>query len=291
MQLYSLDDNNQFVSAAAARKGCDYRCMECGGAVRVRSGLHRRPHFFHKELSAACRLNGKSMAHLQTQLHLAALLPAGETALEWRSDTLARIADVVWFPAKLVFEVQCSFITAQEILERTNDWGQAGFQVIWILHDTRFNKWRLSAAEAALAAIPHYYTNIDNEGEGIIYDQCDRIDGGLRYTEYGPLPVNAAAPRPFYRELAEHAPKEGIPSRIAQRIYSRPIALEGDLLDRWMAEPSHPELQKLWQEELTTAEPVKHPTGLIKKIYTFWQRYVVNSYLALLRVLLEKASR
>lgn len=291
MQLYSLDNNNQFVSAAAAQKGCDYRCMECGGAVRVRSGVHRRPHFFHKELSAPCRLNGKSMVHLQTQLHLAALLPADEAALEWRSDTLARIADVVWFPAKLIFEVQCSFITAQEIRERTNDWALAGFQVIWILHEMRFNKWRLSAAEAALAAIPHYYTNINSEGEGIIYDQCDRIDGGLRFIRYGPLPVNAAAPRPFYREISAHAPEERIPSSVAQRIYSRPIALEGDLLDRWMAEPSHPELQKLWNEELTTTPRLQQPTNIWKKICRFWQRYVINSYLALLRVLLEKASR
>lgn len=291
MQLYSLDDKNQFVSASAAHKGQDYRCMECGGAVRVRSGLHRRPHFFHKELSKACRLNGKSMAHLQVQLHLAALLPAGQAAVEWRSDSLKRIADVAWLPEKLIFEVQCSFITAQEIYQRTKDWGQAGFQVIWILHDARFNKWRLSAAEAALATIPHYYTNIDSEGKGIIYDQCDHIDKGMRFTKCGPLPVNAAQPRPFYPEIAQPLPEEGIPLTIAQRLSRPPIAFKGDLLDLWMVEPCHPELKNVWQKELTIAEPIKQPMGMTNKMYYFWHRYIVNIYLALLRVLLEKASR
>ena len=46
-----------------------------------------------------------------------------------------------------MFEIQCSPITAREIEERNSDYQSLGYQVIWILHDSLYNKGRLTAAE------------------------------------------------------------------------------------------------------------------------------------------------
>ncbi|MGE5196370.1 MAG: competence protein CoiA, partial [Anaerolineae bacterium] len=125
MQLYALEGNTCIIAQEAlAHK--DYRCPECAGIVRARHGPHRRPHFYHMHLSKFCRQRQKSEEHIQTQLFLKKCLPQEEAALEKIYPAIGRIADVAWEREKLVFEIQCSPISAEEVKSRTTDYRSLG---------------------------------------------------------------------------------------------------------------------------------------------------------------------
>ncbi|GEM_PF-3584437 len=180
MQLFALTIENEVVAANDALKKTEYSCMECGKPVRLRGGRHRQDHFYHLRPDPSCKQSQKSMRHLQVQLYLHRLLSDGEVALERRFPTISRIADVVWEDRKLVFEVQCSPITQQEVEARNRDYALLGYQVVWLLHERRFSGKQVSAAEQWLEDHPHYYTNFDEEGRGKIYDQLHLFRDGIR---------------------------------------------------------------------------------------------------------------
>lgn len=170
MQLFALNEHQQVIEAEQAERKKDYACMECSGPVRVRQGEFRRSHFYHFREAPGCRQASKSLEHLQTQFFLKDFLD-GEVVLEKRFHTINRIADVVWEKEKVIFEVQCSPILAQEVMERNRDYASCGYQVVWILHDARYGGRRMTSAEHYLQRSPHYYTDMDAEGVGVIYDR------------------------------------------------------------------------------------------------------------------------
>ncbi len=190
MHLYALDENGHSIEASIASKQYNYKCMECFGPVRVRSGLIRQPHFFHLERPENCRQHGKSLEHLTIQLHLQQALPPGDAILEMRFPSINRIADVAWLSQKLVFEVQCSPISPLEIQERTFQYAKVGYQVVWIFHDQQFNRNRKSGAEGVCRK-PYYYTNMTGEGDGFIYDQMKKKFKGVKY------PIDLSKPKRF----------------------------------------------------------------------------------------------
>lgn len=222
MQLYALDHTEKVISTQDALRSFDYVCVECGHIVRLRKGNFRQPHFFHANPNQACGLHGKSLEHLQVQLYLHALLP--ESHLEYRFPTIQRIADVFWEKEKIVFEVQCSPIRAEEVLARNQHYHQLGLTVVWILHDKRYNKWNHSSAEYALRHAPSYFTNMNKKGQGIIYDQFEYVFEGRRYYKSKPLQVLLNQKfKPL--ELSKHPLRQ-----ILVRLKYWPIAFQGDLL-------------------------------------------------------------
>lgn len=194
MQLYAQDQNGILVLAHNAMPKKNYKCLECESIVRARKGNFRKAHFYHLNAKTACSLQGKSLTHLAIQHYLFDLLPDGEVELEKRFSSINRIADVVWLKHNLIFEVQCSFIDEQEVLSRNRDYASIGYEVIWILHDKRYNKWRHSLAERALENKPHYFTNMNQHGKGMIYDQFEIIQNGLRKIRFASLPVDLSQP-------------------------------------------------------------------------------------------------
>jgi competence protein CoiA len=216
MQLFALNQESQLIGARHADRRADYRCLECGGAMRRRAGPHRQPHFFHMRESASCFLSGKGMVHLQIQCHLWQLLPKGECELEKRFESIGRIADVAWLPKKLIFEVQCAPIHPTEVAARQRDYASLGFHLVWILHDTLYNQRRVSGAELYLDKELHYFSNIDAEGVGEIYDQFDIKKRQRRILRMGRLPVDLSQPK-------ERA--------VTQLRPTWPLHFAGDLLD------------------------------------------------------------
>lgn len=100
------------------------------------------------------------MEHLQVQYYLEELLGEAQCRLEHPFPSINRIADVVWLPKRIIFEVQCSGITAQEVRQRNCDYKSEGYQVVWLLHNRQFNRQRVSAAEMELRNQPHYFTDM-----------------------------------------------------------------------------------------------------------------------------------
>ena len=280
MQLYACDQKNQLIFAGNASKQFDYYCLECRQLVRRRSGLHRRAHFYHLALSSACRLNQKTLAHLQVQWKLQQLLPSGECHLEHRFPDINRIADVYWDAKGIVFEIQCSPISALEIKSRNEDYAKKGIQVVWILHDERYNKKRLTEAELFLRSSPFYFTNIDANGKGIIYDQFDTIQNGYRELRSPSLAIDPTTPMPTSSLMKQ---KAEWPFLLVLRTKEWKTFFPGDLMDICLNSADLPAfLKQAREEELKTELP------FYKNIIN---HLIIRPYNLLFQIILEKACK
>ena len=223
MQIYALDHKSRSVHARAAERGISYTCPECSKEVRMRGGLARQPHFYHL-FATSCFLQGKSLTHLQIQYALQTMLSPEQTLLEHRFPQIGRVADVVWPAQKMVFEVQVSPIQPTEVLARNRDYAKEGYQVVWILHDRRFNRARLTGAEGALRFSPHYFTNINAFGKGFFYDQYAQIHFKRRKRRSQRFPVR-------FKLVLPVNPKQ-LPSHFPDARKRWPFSFEGDLFQQ-----------------------------------------------------------
>lgn len=281
MQLYAFDDNHQLISANHAQKQTNYLCLECMAPVRMRGGAHRQNHFYHVSPNHHCSLQGKSMEHLQVQCHLKKIFPEGECELEFRFPEINRIADVVWTKEKLIFEVQCSPIYAQEVQQRIQNYQSLGYLVIWILHDKTFNQFKASAAEHFLADYPHYFTDINQAGLGVIYDQFSILHKGYRKHVLDPLYVDLSLP---LRQIDFVNSSVRLPKESLKRIEQWPICFKGDLITLSFADEHY--LEKALRREEIIQQKAKKP-GL--KEWLYW--LFVRPYNLLFQMLLEKACK
>lgn len=274
MQLYAFDEIESIISAEHAVKQRDYICFECRGIVRLRSGAHRQKHFYHLKSENSCYLSGKSLTHIQVQMALYKLLP--NCVLEQRFPEINRIADVVWIKEKIIFEVQCSSIKGEEVIERNKNYGSLGYEVVWILHDQRYNRWRVTAAESVLRNCPHYFTNMNEDGEGIIYDQFDIILNGMRHHKQSPLPINVSTP------LRTHGLSWGF-KLTRERFTNWAIRFDGDLTTLLVNDPYIVKAMEV-EKSLT---PKKEPQTWRSIVH----KYLIRPYFILFQILLERACK
>lgn len=209
MQLYALDKSS-LVLASHAIRDYSYICPECHGFVRKRGGERRQTHFYHVRRPASCRQHGKSLAHLQIQLHLKSLIPS----LSLEKKFPHRIADACWNEEKIVFEIQCSHLSLQEAKSRSEDYLNLGYIPVWILHDRRYNRTRLAPAEEYLRS---HMTTFFTDGRSF-YDQFDVCHISRRVFRGPKISVDLTRP--------QKKPIEPIFSR------TWPISFQGDLFHR-----------------------------------------------------------
>lgn len=286
MQLYAIDAKGELINARQALKQTDYQCLECQQIVRLRGGPQRQRHFYHVDPTPFCRQHQKGPVHLQIQSYFFQQLPWGDCQLECAFPSIGRIADVAWFSQKIIFEIQCSPISADEVLARNHDYQQLGWQVVWILHDRRYNQTHLSAAELALRSSPHYFTNMDQLGSGIIYDQFDICDKGLRLKRLSPLPINITEREPLNSFQRHPCPL----ILLKQRMSAWNLSFAGDLLSSFVNSPDIEywnqavKMEKLFY---TSLRPFKwHQLPI-----TIWQWGIAKPYQILFRFLLERSCR
>ncbi len=286
MQLYALNKDNRLVFAGHAQKHHDYACVECQRRIRLRGGLHCQKHFYHIEPNRHCQLSGKGMIHLQIQFYIWHQLPPHECQLEYRFREINRIADVVWIPHHLVFEIQCSPISAEEIERRNRDYQQLGWTVVWILHDQRYNQWRVTAAEHQLRSSLCYFTNLDKQGKGEIYDQFDFFYKGKRQHQLTALPIDLSC----FRRLTSFESK--VRSEKIQHLNNRfcywSLSFRGDLMDLSLR-AEQPEYFQAAQE-IEDSYQRRSSDGLSWFKWIIY-RGVVRPYRLLFQMLLEKVCR
>lgn len=224
MQIFAFE-KNRLIGAYGAEKRKDYHCPECGGIVRLRSSSNQNPHFFHIKKSFNCRQAQKGEIHLKIQKHLKEILPGAQ--MEKTFPTISRIADIAHLPTKRIYEVQYSPMTLSEAKQRCKDYEGLGFQIIWLLHDHTFNKRRITPAEQFLRTKTCYYTNMNNSGEGIIYDEL---------LSFGKRPIDL--------KKGCLVPSFPWPPPLLQRSKSWPLYHEGDFFDlalkKQLIEPKKP---------------------------------------------------
>ncbi len=225
MQLSALDET-ALIYAFNAVKNKDYTCPECKARVRLRGGKFQQLHFFHLSTNTrGCRQHAKSLIHLRTQQYLCSQFP--KAFMEYYFPEINRFADVAVPDKKLVFEVQCSPISLFEVRARQAAYAKTGYQLIWILHDTRFNKRGLSDAEAHLLNSTCYYTDINAFGSGCIYDQFT-IRSNVKRLYIGKkcrIDIN----KPLCIKKIQTNAKS---KKITRRQKNWPIHFKNDLIDR-----------------------------------------------------------
>jgi hypothetical protein len=154
--------------------------------------------------------------HKVIQKKLASFLQG--SVIEYRFPSIRRIADVVFFPKKIIFEVQCSPISIENIQKRNRDYSSLGFTVIWILHDRIYNKKIATPAELYLRQNLSYYTSMTPFGHGFFYDQLDFFKGVTRIYKSTPQTIKSFYPKPPPR----------LPFFFPNKLRKRPLMLSGD---------------------------------------------------------------
>lgn len=134
-----------------------------------------------------------SRSHTAIQHSIVKKLPEAE--IEKRFPQVGRIADVVYFPKKIIFEIQYSSISLSEVQKRNHDYNSLGFQVIWIMHDRHYNQKILKPAELYLRKNLSLYTSITPFGQGFFYDQLEFLHGNVRLYKSAPFQVDHLIPR------------------------------------------------------------------------------------------------
>lgn len=281
MQLYALDDQGP-VSVKQAILNNLYVCPACGSSVRLCRKPPQPAHFYHITAPKNCPLAQKNAEHLLTQLRLSTLLGETASGIEVPFPSIQRIADVVWQAQHLVFVIQCAPLSLEEAQKKEADYALIGYHLIWILHDTQFNKRTFSAAEAFLRERNGYFTNINKKGEGLFYDQFEVTCYPCRYIKGPPLPINPTLLTPIERTDPQ---KILLPRLLTHRLERGSLRAQGDLLDRICAHP-HPEevAGRLLQTENKFLKKEKK-----RKALNYLER-IRSSYHAMLQALLRKAS-
>lgn len=221
MQSYALDSLGKKYFIKEAERSKDYFCIECGGRLRVRGGSqYLRAHFFHIQDIVSCRQAGKTKEHVAIQALIQEQIGRTSCEEEVRFSEIGRIADVAWPDKKLVFEVQCSPISAKEVEGRNRDYASIGWNVVWILYDKTFNGEYLTQAESYLQSKTHYFS----DGKSL-YDQCSVVHNNRRYgfTDRRRVYVDTI-------ESASFSPILQLPKAIQERLTSWKYCLQGDYL-------------------------------------------------------------
>ncbi len=287
MSLYAYEGES-LVFAVEAEARRSYRCAGCGSRVRVRRGPSRLPHFYHLFRAPSCRLYSKSEDHLLAQLSLQKILPAGESIVEKPFTEIFRVADVAWEPCKIIFEIQCSLLTAKEAEHRMKDYKTIGYQVVWILDDRIFNRRTLRPAEKQMRLAPCYYATLRRESP-IFYDQFEIFYREIRIKKGRPLKVRIERPQILPSFSWE---EDKFPSQILQKTANTNLYFHGDLIHRALLSEATPALafsmQNLCALERISASQAKREASPIKKIFT---KLVLEPLGLLLLFLLEKAER
>lgn len=252
MQLYALDSQGRLVHAMQAAKGVDYRCAECDGAIRLRGGVIFRRHFWHIQ-GGSCRQNGKGIDHLAMQQWLLQQLPDGQAEMERPFSTIGRIADIAWAEKRLVIEVQCSQMSAEEAICRTKDYEKAGWQLIWMLDRRRYKGFGMTELEAALQKQPHYYFELTRTRKIALYDLLQRKDGSLLEMALKSFSSLFQVDRIEIDSLW--------PERFKMRLAQWPIHLEGDFITQYHSEGR----QQLFRELVLNSDDLILPTTFSSK--------------------------
>jgi len=234
VQLIAIDSTDKRIIAPEAKKQINYSCPQCSERLRLRKGAYVQAHFYHYHATSKCPHRKKTLAHLRNQLYIAQELPQGEAILEHPFPSIGRIADVFWPQKGLVFEVQCSPMSLEEAEKRERDYRHLGFELVWILHERRYNRRRLSAAEFFFIKRNTYFSSICEAGAGKIYDQFSIIKGGIRCYKGAQFPIAPSHPFPVIEKHPSQYPKT-----LLQHWESRTLGFNGDMLDRALQNPNY----------------------------------------------------
>lgn len=193
--LSSVLNGSLITALRATDKDADYRCPECNAPVILRKGKYRVAHFAHK-IDEGCRYGeGMTEDHLLAQTQIFDVLDSNGFYCELESRRFrGRRADVYTEinDEKVVFEVQHSQITPEEILSRNQFYSDNGCYVIWVLTPGLFGKLRARCNPSKGIPLANWQIRI-NDIYGCVFIWWDskliayQFDPAIRDSEFNRL--------------------------------------------------------------------------------------------------------
>lgn len=116
----------------------EYFCPECEEAVFVKDGPLKIAHFSHYPSSTCGYGTGESARHVALKMAVMQAFEAFEDVEFERSVVAGRRADVIVPSERVVLECQASTLHSREWLQRTLDYSDAGYSVLWVWDTARF---------------------------------------------------------------------------------------------------------------------------------------------------------
>lgn len=180
--LIALNKKEEIVTAERNLCKTEYfYCPSCKGRVCLKAGEIKRPHFAHYR-NGVCHTfsEGETEEHLEGKLQLATYLKMKEknVQLEAYLPELQQRPDILFEKdnRKIAIEFQCSSISIERIVERTQGYLDANYEVIWILgnHFNYTNK--LTAFHMACL-----YLNFDSDRLMLIHYDAYTDSMSVRY--------------------------------------------------------------------------------------------------------------
>ena len=200
-----------------------------------------------------CQEMRSKTPHKAIQEAIKIILP--EVIVEKTLPEINRVADIAYLPKKIVYEIQYSPISLQEVQKRTRDYASLGFTVIWILHDHNFNNKTVTPAELYLRKNLSYYTSITPYGHGFFYDQLEFFQGNQRVYKGAPYILKNLLPKIVTKT------HRIFPKSLQDKLKQNPLYLPGDLADILM---STKEFKRVKQLEKVFCPTPTLKTGFIK---------------------------
>lgn len=132
--LLAKDKEGSIFLATDATKECDYYCPNCGNQVFLKRGMKRIAHFFHHDTSD-CQVfsEAESEEHLNLKRQCFRWLKKSYPRVEmegYLSQLMQRPDILVGHHA---FEIQCSPLSYERMIERTINYKANGYVVWWLL--------------------------------------------------------------------------------------------------------------------------------------------------------------
>lgn len=273
MALYAVEEDD-LIYAGHAEPGKVYWCLDCFGPVKRRKGKLPFYHFYHTQPAPQCRLYSKTEDHLLAQLELRRQFPPGALEIERPFIKINRVADILWESEKIVFEIQCSPLTEKEAEMRIRDYRSAGYEVVWLLDDKRYNKRVIRPAEEYLRRHSAYYVSISRSE---YYDQLEIFSEGQRVKRGKRLRIDLQTPRstpqiPFH------------PDRFPKQIVDLHTAkyFTGDRTHRALR---YPQSMLYWRAlEIRLIQKKRKPNRFFSWLY----RFIGAPYLRLLQKIITR---
>jgi competence protein CoiA len=282
MVLFATDKENE-VSACDADAQTTYFCLDCGRPLRLRKAKRKFPHFYHIATSPHCRLYSKSERHLLIQLDIQKKLPIGKAVLEKQFRNIKRIADVAWEEKKIVFEIQCSPISDEEVKERIESYRSIGYEIIWILDERKFNKYRMSKAEELIRKQCGYFVGNSNHPikPFLFYDQLEIFHNQRRLKKGEKTILNLATINLIPKNLSLPSAPKQVKERFARAKYY----LSQDIFEKIITSDFQEVLRQwaLLEKSLYKRDTKKE---FFQKIF---RKYIKNPYIRALQSLLKRS--
>ncbi|MBU6445896.1 MAG: hypothetical protein KGQ49_00680 [Verrucomicrobia bacterium] len=263
MAFFAVEED-RLIGANEADPKKTYWCLECFGPVKCRKGRQYWAHFYHIREAPGCKLYSKSEDHWVAQLELQRLFPQGALHLEKPFLAIDRVADLCWEREKIIFEIQCSQIAEKEVEARVRDYKTAGYDVVWLLDDRRFNRKQLRPAESFLRTLSTYFLSVRSME---VYDQFEVFFEGRRVRKGARLPVQLTR---VFRAPQQPLSFDQYPKQIVQLNLCRHFY--GDRLSRALRFPEAMLREKALEEQW---KPRRKPNWLM-----IWlKKYVAEPYI------------